>query len=102
MKIENCFDGNGAPFCLMFNNDDFYIFGGSYDKKKNIWNKNGELIGNIEKSDLNIGTFIESTYIDDMPYIILSGKNHSESYDFRINNLKKYCSKYSNEQHVII
>ena len=101
MKIENCFDGNGSPFCMMFNNDDYYIFGGSWDKKKNIWNKKGELIGNIEKSNLNIVTFIESTYIDDMPYIILSGKNHSESYDYINNNLKNYSSKYSNEQHVI-
>ena len=82
MNIENCFDGdNCSPFCMMFNNDDYYIFGGTWNKKKNIWNKNGVLIGNIEKSNLNIGSFIEATYIDNNPYIILSGENHSELYD---------------------
>ena len=100
MKIENCFDGdNCSPFCMMFNNDDYYIFGGSYKSKKNIWNKNGVLIGNIEKSNLNNGEFIEATYIDNNPYIILSGKNHSELYDYNNNNLKKYSSKNNNKEH---
>ena len=100
MKIENCFNGHVAgPFCIMFNNDDYYIFGGSYDAKKNIWNKNGVLIGNIEKSNLNAGAFIEATYIDNNPYIILSGQNHSELYDYNNNNLKKYNSK--NIEHLI-
>jgi len=102
MNIENCFDGHAAgPFCMMFNNDDYYIFGGSYKSKKNIWNKNGVLIGNIEKSNLNIGSFIEATYIDNNPYIILSGQNHSELYDYNNNNLKKYISKNNNKEHLI-
>ena len=102
MKIENCFDGEPiSPFCIMFNNDDYYIFGGSYKGKKNIWNKNGVLIGNIEKSNLNIGSFIEATYIDNNPYIILSGQNHSELYDYNNNNLKKYISKNNNKEHII-
>ena len=101
MKIENCFDGNGSPFCMMFNNDDYYIFGGSYKSKKIIWNKNGVLIGNIEKSNLNVGTFIEATYIDNNPYIILSGRYHSELYDYNNNNLKKYSSKKNNKEHLI-
>ena len=94
MNIENCFDGTaGSPFCMMFNNDDYYIFGGSWQTKKNIWNKNGVLIGNIEKSNLNSGGFIEAIYINNYPYIILSGQNHSELYDYNNNNLKKYISK---------
>ena len=102
MNIENCFDGHVAgPFCMMFNNDDYYIFGGSYKSKKNIWNKNGVLIGNIEKSNLNAGAFIEATYIDNNPYIILSGQNHSELYDYNNNNLKKYISKNNNKEHLI-
>ena len=102
MNIENCFDGHAAgPFCMMFNNDDYYIFGGSYEGKKNIWNKNGVLIGNIEKSNLNIGSFIEATYIDNNPYIILSGQNHSELYDYNNNNLKKYISKNNKKEHLI-
>ena len=33
--------------------------------------KMGILIGPIEKSQLNYGVFIESTYIDNKPYILL-------------------------------
>ena len=73
----------------------------SYKSKKIIWNKNGVLIGNIEKSNLNIGSFIEATYIDNNPYIILSGQNHSELYDYNNNNLKKYISKNNNKEHLI-
>ena len=100
MNIENCFDESG-PFCMMFNNDDYYVFGGSYKSKKNIWNKKGVLIGKIEKSYLNRGRFIEATYIDNNPHIILSGKNHSELYDYTNNNLKKYSSKNNNKEHLI-
>ena len=102
LNIKNCFDGDfRSPFCMMFINDDYYIFGGSYEGKKNIWNKKGVLIGNIEKSNLNVGAFIETSYIDNMPYIILSGQYHSESYDYSNNNLKMYSSKNNNEEHII-
>ena len=50
LTIKNCFDGdNFSPFCLMFKEEDFFIFGGSRDQKKKIWNKNGILLGNTEK-----------------------------------------------------
>ena len=78
LHIPNCFNGNNlSPFCLMFNKDDYYIIGGTYFNKKNIWDKNGKLIGPIEQSQLKIGAFIEATYIDNKPYILLSGANHS-------------------------
>jgi len=102
LKIENCFDGDvRSPFCMMFNNDDYYVFGGSYKSKKNIWNKNRVLIGKIDKSNLNRGGFIEATYINNNSYIILSGCNHSELYDYANNNLKKYISKNNNKEHLI-
>ena len=35
LTINNCFDGdNQSPFCLMFKEEDFFIFGGSRDQKK--------------------------------------------------------------------
>ena len=35
LTINNCFDGdNFSPFCLMFKEEDFFIFGGSRDQKK--------------------------------------------------------------------
>ena len=83
----------------MFNKDDYYIFGGSWQAKKYIWNRRRVLMVNIEKSNLNSGRFIEAIYIDDNPYIILSRVNHSESYDYNNNNLKKYSSKNNNEEH---
>ena len=41
LTINNCFDGdNQSPFCLMFKEEDFFIFGGSRDqKKKNMESK---------------------------------------------------------------
>ena len=35
LHIPNCFNGFcDSPFCLMFNKDDYYILGGSWNKKK--------------------------------------------------------------------
>ena len=103
LKINNCFDGsNFSPFCMLFNKGDYFILGGSRDKKKEIWNKNGNLIGPIEKSNLNYGRFIETTYIDNKPYILLSGQNHSECYDYNNNTIKTYKSnKYNNRNDII-
>ena len=102
LHIPNCFNGNNlSPFCLMFNKDDYYIIGGTYFNKKNIWDKNGKLIGPIEQSQLKIGAFIEATYIDNKPYILLSGANHSECYDYNTNNIKIYQSKKKNNQNWI-
>ena len=42
----------------MFNKETYNILGGTYKKKKNILDKNGKLIGSIEKSQLNQGIFI--------------------------------------------
>jgi hypothetical protein len=54
LTINNCFDGDyQSPFCLMFKDENYFIFGGSRNKKKNIWNENGSLIGPIEKSNLD-------------------------------------------------
>ena len=103
IKIENCFDGySSSPFCMLFNKGDYFILGGSFDKKKQIWNKNGSLIGPIEKSNLNIGKFIETTYIENKPYVLLSGQNHSESYDYNNDTIKVYKSNKYNCQHLII
>ena len=103
LKINNCFDGdNQSPFCMLYNKEDYFILGGSYNKKKEIWNKNGNLIGPIEKSNLNYGRFIETTYIDNKPYILLSGEYHSECYDYNNNTIKTYKSnKYNNRTDVI-
>ena len=103
LKINNCFDGDClSPFCMLFNKGDYFILGGSRDKKKQIWNKNGSLIGPIEKSNLNYGRFIETTYIENKPYVLLAGVDHSESYDYNNNTIKTYKSNKYNNQHVVI
>ena len=103
LNIQDCFDGyNWSPFCLMFNKNNYYIFGGSFDKKKKIWNKEGKFLGAIEKSNLEIGTFIETTYINNKPYILLSGDYYSESYDYNNNDIKIYKSKDKNNGNLVI
>ena len=105
LKINNCFDGdNYSPFCLMFKNTDFFILGGSSDEKKKIWNHNGILIGNIEKSNLDYGKFIETVYLDNTTYILLSGKYHSECYNYDDNSIKTYKSinKIDEDEDLII
>ena len=103
LHITNCFDGiNLSPFCLMFNKEDYYILGGSWNKKKNIWDKNGKLIRSIEKSKLNFGVFIETTYIDNKPYILLSGAYHSECYDYNNDTIQIYKSNNKNNTHWIV
>ena len=93
LLIKNCFDGDKqSPFCALFNRGDYYILGGSRNDKKNIWNKNGVFISPIVKSQLKYGRYIESAYINNKPYVLLGGNNHSESYDFNNDNLKIYQS----------
>ena len=100
--IENFFDGDiHSPIGLMFNNNDFFILGGSRNKKKNIYNKNGALIRQIENSALDYGCFIESANINDKSYVLLSGRNHSECYDYEKNNINIYKSKNKSKEHNI-
>ena len=103
LTINNCFDGdNFSPFCLMFKEEDFFIFGGSRDQKKKIWNQNGILIGNIEKSNLNYGRFIETVYIENKAYILLSGQYHSECLYYDDNIIKIYKNNNNSLEHNII
>jgi len=103
LNIENCFDGdNQSPFCLMFIKEDYFILGGSRKEKKKIWDKKGVLKSSIEKSNINYGRFIETTYIDNKPYILLSGNYQSESYDYIDNNIKTYKSKKKTKEHLIV
>ena len=103
LTINNCFDGDSfSPFCLMFKEEDFFIFGGSRDQKKKIWNQNGILIGNIEKSNLNYGRFIETVYIENKAYILLSGQYHSECLYYDDNIIKIYKNNNNSLEHNII
>ena len=87
----------------MFKDVNFYIFGGSRDSKKNIWSQNGSLISPIEKSNLSYGRFIETTYVNNIPYILLSGRNHCECFNYEANNLKTYKDcKTSKTEHDIV
>ena len=88
--INYSFDLYRAPFCLMFKNENYFILGGESNEKKKIWNQKGELIGPIEKSNLNNGSFIEAVYIENQPYIILGGDNFCECLDYENNNIKLY------------
>ena len=64
--------------------------------KKKIWSQNGNLIGNIEKSNLDYGRFIDTTYIDNKIYILLCGEYHSECLDYDDNTIKTYKHNKNN------
>ena len=104
LTIKDCFDGdNYSPFCLMFKDERFFILGGSStEKKRIIWNQNGEIIGDIQKSNLSFGRFIEATYIENKTYILLSGNYHSECLDYDDNILKTYKNINKKCEHLIV
>ena len=88
--------------CIMFKNEDFFIFGREYQNKRmGVWNKNGTLIKNINKGNINKSyDFIEATYLEKKSYIILSGANYnqttyktlyySECYNYDEDDIKTY------------
>ena len=103
LTMNDCFDGdNFSPFCLMFKEENFFILGGSRDYKKKIWNQNGILIGDIKKSNLDYGRFIEAAYIENKAYILLSGRYHSECFDYDNDTIKTYKNKNYNSQDLIV
>ena len=82
--------------CLLFDYENFFIIcGGSNKIKTPIFNKEGKQINTINDSSLENVNYIETAYIENKPYILLSGSTHIESYDFNSKNfnngsLKKY------------
>ncbi len=80
--------------CLLFNNENYFIFSGYTNKIKTaIFNKEGNQIETIKDSNLEYVNFIETAYIENNPYVLLSGQNHTESYDYNSSILKTYKSK---------
>ena len=104
LKIENCHCS-----CLMFKNEEFFIFGEEYKKNSyneygsyylSIWNKNGTKIKDIMKLNecYTRINYIEATYFENKNYILLSGCDYE--YDSQQKNKKNkktiYCSKCYN------
>ena len=101
LKIKNCHCS-----CLMFKNEEFFIFGEEYKKNSyneygsyyvSIWNKNGTKIKNINKlnDSHSVFNFIEATYFENKNYILLSGCDYE--YDSKGQyNKTIYCSKCYN------
>ena len=98
LKIENCHCS-----CLMFKNEEFFIFGEKSEQYTyiyfyvSIWNKNGTFIKQIDKlNECHTRIqFIEATYFENKNYILLSGCDYE--YDSQQKNKKTiYCSKCYN------
>ena len=70
--------------------------------KKRYWIKYVQVIRSIDKSKLIGSSFIETTYIENKPYILLSGEYHSECYDYNNNEIKIYKSNNKNNPHNIV
>ena len=84
--------------CLLFKNDDYSILtGGNYtDHKKEykikVFGGGEEFNKLINGSGLDYINYIEATYINNIPYVLLSG-NHAESYNYDNEKIIKYTSK---------
>ena len=82
--------------CLLFNNENYLILSGGFNQnnksgyKTVIFNKNGYSSNTIGSSKLEQVNYIETTYIENKPYVLLSGSYHSESYDYNNGNIKYY------------
>ena len=111
LKVKDCYNP-----CLMFKNEDFFIFGNHYeetnnneDKRMCVWNKNGAFIKKMNKSNLNSNLgFIEATYLENKNYILSSGCNYdqnkreckyfSECYNFDEDDVKTYKDDENNSE----
>ena len=84
--------------CLLFKNDDYSILtGGSYsDYKKGykikVFGGGEEFNKLINGSGLDYINYIEATYINNKPYVLLSGNYHAESYNYDNEKIIKYIS----------
>ena len=84
--------------CLLFNNEDYFIFSGGSKSKQSgnctkIFDRGGNFQSSINKSELEQVNYIETAYIKNKPYVLLSGNYHVESYDYNNSSLKKYKAK---------
>ena len=108
LKVKDCYNP-----CLMFKNEDFFIFGNDNEQSRNnsndrrmcVWNKNGAFIKKMNKSNLNYLYFIEATYFENKNYILLSGSKYeqnskykyfSECYNFDEDDVKTYKDDENN------
>ena len=94
LQITNCCD---IP-CLVFKNEDFFIFGRKKPEEKNsndqtmcFWDKNGSIINRTKKINLNNLKFAEATYIENKSYILLSGRGYDQNTSKSV-----YCSECYN------
>ena len=98
LSINGCFDGdNYSPFCLLFKNNNFFVLGGSRTEKKKKWNQKGIFIGDIQKSNIVYGKFIETTYLENKIYVILSGRFQTECLDYDDDTIKTYTNNKGKE-----
>ena len=74
-----------------------------------VWNKNGTLIKNINKSNFSQSkNFIETTYLENKSYILLSSRNYnqktqkteyySECYNYDEDDIKTYKDEENDSQ----
>ena len=117
LKIKDC-----RWSCLLFKNEEFFIFGEKYEKYGNynsygyfymsVWNKNGNYIKKINKINCNNQTcyisFIEATYFENKNYILISGNDYDEQtensfysskcYNYDEDDIKTYKCDENNYQ----
>ena len=90
--------------CLLFNEDNYIIFGGTYsssysnsegkfETRYEIKIFNGNFQNNLGNNQIKNTSYIETAYIGDKSYILLAEQGFAKSYDYKNNNLTEYKPK---------
>ena len=78
--------------CLLFSENDYYIIYCSKEGNERF-NKKGESNGSLPKIKISDCSYLESAYIENNPYLLLSGANYSLSYSVNNTEVRKYISE---------
>ena len=77
--------------CLLFSENDYCIIYCSKEGNERF-NKKGESNGPMPTIKINDCSYLEAAYIENNPYLLLSGANYSLSYSFNKTEERKYIS----------
>ena len=92
--------------CLLFNDDNYFIFSGGYLSQNGnntiIFNNLGNNQGSITDSKLKTVYYMEAVYVEEKQYVILSGQGNTEEYDYNNYSLKEYKPKNKENKDICI
>ena len=92
---------NRGCSCVLFDKENYFILSGGSNKEIKLFDKDGDEIDSIRKSDDSCYSFnfIEATYLNKKPYILLCLNDYSECYDYKDRSSRKYKPKQNKGYH---